>query len=1764
MAHIKFNSTGVIRTADSKFLKLFGIKLNEIVDLNYIDFLRLYLKGSTYDDKKASKYYISDNEQLSLISCELPEIDELNNTTVQFNCLFNKYQNKEAKNVFSKMLQKICLFQSSKIAFIDLNGETLWINKALEDYARKRNSFKPNQILKTIQNEQTSTFHLDIYKSWIEGGSHSAVYKVDSSAYQLFFEPFEFKKNALAGFKIEIKEIVEEKQVSSSENLSTFPLKNPFPVFKLSADAELLFANKSATKNFCNKEGRLKSDFESQFLNIIKSFPKNSESKEIHIETEEAIFTSVFLRNDNEFNVYCSDISELVEVEKKNKENISLFSAIFNSSSNSILVLDRQKKITFFNLKAKNKYKEYTGSQLIIGSEFPYFDDVKFKKTINRTIDAVFKTKRKVSFDIALNSSEIIKIWYKFIVYPVKDNEGLVNSVCINIENITYSKNIENEIIKTKEFYESILNKLPADIAVFDKKQNYLYINPIAIKDEKTRKWLIGKNDYDYFKLKGLDSSIADKRKEVFLQTIEKKEFNELIDRQTKSDGNFHYTLRRFYPYFVENELKFVIGYGIDITSIVSAQEKSKIRENKFKSLFENNPMMLFILDENYKVISANNAAINHFNIQAELLLDFNFLDLIDPGFCDDFKSRISDAFKMELQQSYTCLCELKYHNIEYTIEFSATPIVLASGETHLLLAGSDYSEKIKNQERLRLSEEFNRKLIDNMPIPFAIVNLDKMVFMNQACCDLLEIGSKDVSAGRSLREFINEIDLSIIQKNLENRFDTKHLNSIEIQINTQNKSIRFVDVNCGFMELNNKQINFISFNDKTLAITESKARFSAELKTKQIIETALDAIITTNIKGEIQIWNPKAEQIFGWKQSEVKDRNCNIIISEGMREAHNLEMEKYLVTGQSQLLNNIIEFLAVNKSGKEFPAELYMSRMEVEGEVLFSSFIRDISEQKAAQEALLNSEKKLSILVSTLPVVPYSAVLSENYSFTYLSYRINSFFGYSVDEIISEEGFWISRVLEEDLILLTKSYKELLEFGETNMQYRIRNAFGEIIWIRDSRRIILNPNEGDVSFITGVFQDVTQTMEEEERRKITDKTLLEISRLDITAKSNLIDFYKVVYTILNRNLNISRMSIWEMNKQTEKATCVNSFSVKETEIYQNLGIQVDIKELMGSLSSQNIIYTNNTNSSTSENNLIKTIFRKITDNSLLICLLKGISNNSQFLVLESNQPVFNWEYEHIKLVNSISELISANIEYFRRLESDGKLKEAYKFAKIGAWEIEKETNKVFWSDSMYYFYNLNPAEDKPLNFNEALVYTHPDDRNKFIETYSNLINHLKPYNIVIRHIYPNGEIRYFEKSAVVSRNAFNNIIFMGVTADITVKKLAEIEQEKLKMNQLLKNSLGAKISNVEDLDDLIQIFLELLIESKFIKNCCLIDKVNNKIKNSEYVIKKVFPEKKIPASLNKGIQMVIGNLTDADFMPLKLITPNQLLGSVNISGKGKCFLLFKFYENDNTIKSKIDVLNSLLNTVQEKSERIYSESQVKQLNVELLDSNIQMRQYSFIVSHNLRAPIANILGCLDIFDAENIGNSANFKLLQGLKTSAKSVDRVLKDLNEILNIKENISQQFEYVSFDSVLSLVLGTIRDEMEDVDFELNSDFSGAEGFNSFKPYLVSIFQNILSNSFKYREKSRKLIISIKSKFEDDKLLLEFKDNGRGIDLEKNSEKLFKLYSRFHSDVKGTGIGLNMVKEQARVMGGTINVASKVNEGVIFTLIFKENIK
>lgn len=127
-----------------------------------------------------------------------------------------------------------------------------------------------------------------------------------------------------------------------------------------------------------------------------------------------------------------------------------------------------------------------------------------------------------------------------------------------------------DEKLKQDEFLPYVLENFPVDVAVFDKHHRYILLNKTAVRNDEMRKWMIGKDDFDYFKLKGSDLSIAQKRRERFLNAIA-GESKEWIDEHIV-DGKKKYMLRKFYPYYEGGELKYVYGYGMDITEVKKAQ----------------------------------------------------------------------------------------------------------------------------------------------------------------------------------------------------------------------------------------------------------------------------------------------------------------------------------------------------------------------------------------------------------------------------------------------------------------------------------------------------------------------------------------------------------------------------------------------------------------------------------------------------------------------------------------------------------------------------------------------------------------------------------------------------------------------------------------------------------------------------------------------------------------------------------------------------------------------------------------------------------------------------------------------------------------------------------------------------------------------------------------------------------------------------------------------------------------------------------------
>lgn len=217
-----------------------------------------------------------------------------------------------------------------------------------------------------------------------------------------------------------------------------------------------------------------------------------------------------------------------------------------------------------------------------------------------------------------------------------------------------------------------------------------------------------------------------------------------------------------------------------------------------------------------------------------------------------------------------------------------------------------------------------------------------------------------------------------------------------------------------------------------------------------------------------------------------------------------------------------------------------------------------------------------------------------------------------------------------------------------------------------------------------------------------------------------------------------------------------------------------------------------------------------------------------------------------------------------------------------------------------------------------------------------------------------------------------------------------------------------------------------------------------------------------------------------------------------------------------------------------------------------LQNKNKDLQQFSYIVSHNLRAPIAKIIGLVSVMESESEENKF---MLQKLTEEAEQLDNVVKDINTIVSARKSPKEKLELVSLEDQLNLITLVLEDTI-DSHITILSDFKEAPALWTIKSYLYSILYNLISNSIKYRKPEVPAYIQIKS-FQDEKFIgISVEDNGEGIDLVKNGSKVFGLYKRFHTgSVSGKGIGLNLVKTHAESLGGRVEIESEPTVGTIF---------
>ncbi|MBT2163452.1 ATP-binding protein [Zobellia barbeyronii] len=234
------------------------------------------------------------------------------------------------------------------------------------------------------------------------------------------------------------------------------------------------------------------------------------------------------------------------------------------------------------------------------------------------------------------------------------------------------------------------------------------------------------------------------------------------------------------------------------------------------------------------------------------------------------------------------------------------------------------------------------------------------------------------------------------------------------------------------------------------------------------------------------------------------------------------------------------------------------------------------------------------------------------------------------------------------------------------------------------------------------------------------------------------------------------------------------------------------------------------------------------------------------------------------------------------------------------------------------------------------------------------------------------------------------------------------------------------------------------------------------------------------------------------------------------------------------------------------------AQNSLESVNNNLIKSNRELEEFSYVAAHDLRAPLTNLKSLFSMFLKAGPVSDEVAPIVDSMQKVTKVMCDKITALNKVIAMKSTFNGIREDVVFAEVVGKVKAVLSDDIIKSRTIIKEDFSGCSVVKYSPIHMESIIQNLMSNSLKYRHPKRKPIIKITTKEVNGKVQLTFKDNGLGFD-QSVSNKIFGLFKRMHTHVEGLGVGLYIIHSIVTESGGKIEVESQVNKGTEFKIQF-----
>ena len=238
------------------------------------------------------------------------------------------------------------------------------------------------------------------------------------------------------------------------------------------------------------------------------------------------------------------------------------------------------------------------------------------------------------------------------------------------------------------------------------------------------------------------------------------------------------------------------------------------------------------------------------------------------------------------------------------------------------------------------------------------------------------------------------------------------------------------------------------------------------------------------------------------------------------------------------------------------------------------------------------------------------------------------------------------------------------------------------------------------------------------------------------------------------------------------------------------------------------------------------------------------------------------------------------------------------------------------------------------------------------------------------------------------------------------------------------------------------------------------------------------------------------------------------------------------------------------------------TQQQLRDNNEQLTRANVDLDNFIYTASHDLKAPISNIEGLLEVLRQELPAGPAQSPEVQpvlGLMEDAVNrFKRTIDHLTDVSKLQKEHGHATEPVNLAAIVQDVLLDLEPLIRATDAQLDIDVAAVPTVSFSEKNLRSVVFNLLSNALKYHAPDRPPRVRLRARPEANTAVFEVQDNGLGLN-PASEQRLFGMFQRFHDHVEGSGIGLYMVKKMLENAGGRIVVQSELGRGSTFTAYF-----